>query len=388
MRFGRLSLLLALMLLAAPAAEAACTDPLPGPGVPVSVPDVLPEDERQALSAAVYLALSDDSGRTDWPWPEIEAAPPCPISTFQVDGVTWTVSGGDGAAPRRWARATGVEEYYFLAQGPSLSESAAWLKTRRQGTAGGRSATFLVGTDGLMQYVVKIYDGAPDPRRLAADLADAISGRVSPVAAFDPTGNAVTVGRKTDSGLTAELFRPALVAPKRPATLLGPDGRFFTPLPGGVRLRGSDVICADAYGPFVRGRTTVLSPEDETLDLGCSLYSEESWISVFTTRLADDSGDKAMFRTTIRATQADTGVKRRPVESRPTRGGLMRAGAIWVDRDDMGQGQWFIRRGEYVVEVRATFRLNETDAVYGVLEAVLRNELPPRPAAEPSDQLG
>lgn len=387
-RFDGLALFLALALFVAAPARAGCGDPLPGPGTPIAIAEVLPEPDRQALSAAIYLALSDDGGLTDRPWRDIEAAPPCPLSTIDDDGVTWRVSGGEGSAPLRWARATGVDLYYFLVQGPNLEESKAWLQTRRPGAAGGQSATFLVGTEGGLQYVLKMYEGAPDARRLAADLAEAISGRTVPFAAFDPTGNAVTVRNNTASGIRSELFRPLMLGPNRPAILLGPDGHFFSPVPGGVRLRGAEIICADAYGPFARGRTTVISPNDEALDLSCSLNSEESWITIFSTHMADDSGDKALFRSTIGATQSQTGVKRRPVESRPARGGLMRAGAIWVDRNDMGQGQWFIRRGEYVIEVRATFRLDETDAVYDLLAAVLRNEVPPAPASEPAEPLG
>ena len=343
----------------------------------------LVESDRQALSAAVFLALSDDGGRADWPWRDIEAAPPCPVSSFEVGGVRWDVTGGEGSAPLRWARAPGVEVFYFLAQGPSLKEARDWAATRRNGAATGRSATYLVGTDGSMQYVLRMYDGAPDARRLADDLTAAISDRLSPIAAFDPTGNAVTVALEAEGGLTGELFRPALIGPGRHASLLGPDGHFFVPIANGVRLRGSDLVCGDGYGPFWRTRLSVLAPNDQTLDLGCSLHSEESWISIFSTRRPDASGDKAMFQEQIRSTQADTGTKRRPVTSRGGRNDTLRASSVWIDKDDIGQGLWFIRWGEFIVEVRATFRLEETDAVYDVLEAVLTNTPPSTaPAAD------
>ncbi|PZQ59788.1 MAG: hypothetical protein DI570_15410 [Phenylobacterium zucineum] len=336
--------------------------------------------DRQALSAGVFLSLSDDAGRTDWPWREMEAAPPCPVSSFRVDGVAWEISGGEGAAPLRWARAQGSDVYYFLAQGPNLAEARAWAATRRNGAAAGRSATYLVGTDGGLQFVMKIYDGAPDARRLADDLAAAITGKLDPIAAFDPTGDAVTVGPETEDGLTAELFRPALVGAQRHATLLGPDGRFFAPVDGGVTLRGSELICGDAYGPFIQSRLTVLRTDDEALDLGCSFYSEESWISVFSTHKPDASSDKQTFRDDIRSTQSDTGMKGKAVATRTSAGDALRAGSVWVDKNQMGQGLWFIRRGEYVVEIRATFRVDETDAVYDLVASMLKNAPPtPRP---------
>lgn len=328
------------------------------------------------MSAAVFLALSDDAGGDDWIWREIAAAPPCPVSSFKVDGVTWHVSGGKGAAPLRWARADGVETYYALVRGPSPTEARAWAATRRNGAATGASATYLVASEGDMQFVLRIYDGAPDARRLADDLADVIAGRLTPIAGFDPTGSAVTLDLGTPDGISAELFRPALIGPERHATLLGPDGHFFAPTETGVRLRGSDLLCGDAYGAFERTRLMVLKTDDPHLDLSCSFHSEDSWISVFATRQPDVEFDKERFRADIRATQADTGLKGRPVSSKASRTDAIRASAVWIDKTQTGQGLWFIRRGEYVVEIRATFRLDETDAVYDLVAAMLKNAAP------------
>ncbi len=386
MRLGLFSWLFAAILCVAAPVQAGCGDPLPGPGSPVVVRDRITEGERQSLSAAVFLALSDLDARTDWPWREIEAAAPCVVSTFEVDGVEWRVSGGDGSAPLRWARATGVDEYYFLVAGPSPAEAADWARTRRLGAApAGRSATYLVGFTEALMFVLNIYDGAPDARRLATDLTDAIKGKTLPIAMFDAGGQAVTVIRDLDSGRTGELFRPGLINGERYATLLGPDGTFFTPVGGGVRLRGSELLCGDVYGPFSRGHLMVISTRDETLDLGCSIHADGSWMTVFTTRIPDARGDAAEFRSKLRATQAELGVSGKAVRSRPDRNGLLRAGAAWVDRQGRGQGVWFMRRGEYVVEVRATFHPDDTDAVYAVLAALLRNEIPPPPARDDED---
>ncbi len=376
MRLGIVAASMAAALMAS-SANAACDSPLSGPGTPVDVRAPADEADRRAMSAAVFLALSDDAGGSDWVWREMAAAPPCPVSSFKVDGVTWHVSGGEGAAPLRWARADGVDVYYALVRGPSPAEAQGWAETRRNGAATGASATYLVASEGDIQFVLRIYDGAPDARRLAGDLVDAIAGKLTPVAAFDPTGDAVTLSFGTPDGVSAELFRPALLGPQRHATLLGPDGRFFTPGEGGVRLRGSEHICGDAYGPFARSRLTVMVADDPGLDLGCSFYSEESWISVFATRRPDTDGDKARFRDDIRATQADTGVKGRPVSSKASRTDAIRASAVWIDKTQKGQGLWFIRQGEYVIEIRATFRLDETDAVYDLVAAMLKNEAPP-----------
>ncbi|MEW5687601.1 MAG: hypothetical protein AB1942_22030 [Pseudomonadota bacterium] len=385
MRFKFSAAVLTMALLVAPAARAACNSPLPGPGAPLALPPPSNAADREAISAGVYLALSDDAAEADWAWRRMEAAPPCPVSSFKVEGVTWEVSGGEGAAPLRWARSQGSDVYYFLVQGPSPAEARAWAATRRNGAATGTSATYLVASDGGLQFVMRIYDGAPDARRLADDLASSISGRFTPLAVFDPTGDAVTLDKADPEGIAAELFRPALIGGDRHATLLGPDGHFFAPAPeGGVRLRGSGLFCGDVYGPFERTRLTVLRAQDEDLDLGCSLHSEESWISIFSTRRADTRDDKAIFRDHIRSTQADTGVKRRPVATRGSSGEALRAGAVWVDKNDMGQGLWFVRMGEYVVEFRATFRLDETDAVYDALTAFVTNT----PPAPPTDQRG
>jgi len=121
------------------------------------------------------------------------------------------------------------------------------------------------------------------------------------------------------------------------------------------------------------------------LRAGDSIHADGSWMTVFTTRIPDARGDAAEFRSKLRATQAELGVSGKAVRSRPDRNGLLRAGAAWVDRQGRGQGVWFMRRGEYVVEVRATFHPDDTDAVYAVLAALLRNEIPPPPARDDED---
>lgn len=377
MRLGPVTIALTLAALMAKPAAAACDSPLPGPGAPLAVSAPATAADRQALSAAVFLSLSDDGGRTDWPWREMEGAPPCPVSAFRVDGVAWQVSGGEGAAPLRWARAQGSDVHYWLVRGPTPAEARPWAATRRNGSATGASATYLVGSDGGLQFVMRIYEGAPDARRFADDVTAAITGKLLPIAAYDPIGNAVSLSLAVPDGVTGELFRTALIGPQRHATLLGPDGHYFTPIENGVRLRGSDLICGDAYGPFKQTRLVVLAPDDAALDLGCSLYSREGWISIFSTRRPDTSADRANFHEVIRAAQADAGVRGRPVIGRWSKKNAIRASAAWIDKDERGQGIWFIRRGEYVVEIRATFDQDETDAVYDLVAAVLQNTPPP-----------
>lgn len=360
------------------AAQPACNAPLTGPGRALAFRDPLAEADRQAMSAAVFLALSDDAGRPDATRQAIEAAPPCPISTFEVDDVTWKVSGAAAPAPLRYARALGVETFYYLTPGPSLAQAAAWRASGRRGRVADAvgAQTYLVAVEDDLHFVFRVYDGAPDARGLANDLAAIIGGRIGPIAMYDPEGDAVSLALNTEGRLTAEIFRPDLLDGPRNATLLGPDGFYFTPYPGGVRLQGSGQICADAYGPMPRTRLVVLEVDPSTLDLGCSFRSDAAVVSVFSTRRREAGDDRAYFRRQIREAQAEFGAKRRtPIRAAERKAGLL-AGEFWIDLEDRNHGLWFLRRGDFVIEFRATFQADALDAVFDALKQVVGNVAP------------
>lgn len=339
--------------------------------------EVLPEARRSGLSAGVYLALRDATGARTWPEPQIEAAPPCPIARFDADGQTWTISAGSGAAPARWIRANGREDYFFLARGPSPDEAADWAGDRSAGFVAKQTPAYYLAAVGMgLRFVFRIYDGPPDNRRLADDLAEIIPGRSAPLAVYDPGGEAVTVLRPTASGRTAELFQPGLVHGLRTATLYGADGRFFASDAGeAVVMRGSNLPCAPSYGVFTRDRLFVLDAREESLDLACRLAAGDSWITVFSTRVPDPKADRQIILERMTEAQS-SGVARRLKAPRTGPRQALQAGGLWVDREGAGQAIWFMRRGEYLIELRATFALDLQQSVLDVLGPISQGRLP------------
>jgi hypothetical protein len=336
-----------------------CGARLDGAGKAIEHPadEPLSEARRRALSAGIFGALRDPTGARSWPGPQIAAAPACPIARFDAGELTWTISAGAGDAPPRWVRANGQEDVFFLAPGPSPT-----------GAAG--QAYYLVGTDGDLRLILKVYDGPPDTRTIADDLAQAITGRAVPIGAYDAEGQAVTLFLPTASGHTAEVFEPEALRGWRSATIFGTDGRFFTrDEADAILFSGSGLACAPAYGPFVRDRLMVLDARDGALDLACRLSTEESWITVFASRSPDPSRDRAVFAAGLRDAESE-GVSRRLRDPPVGRDRTIQAGRRWVDRDGAGQGLWYLRRGEYIIELRATFALDDAQAVLDVLAQI------------------
>jgi hypothetical protein len=368
--------LVAALAAAAPAAGApACDAPLGAPGTGIVLPAVLGEGDRLGLSAGVYLALRDRSGAGAWPDPQVDGARPCPLGSFEADEAVWTISGGAGDTPPRFVTAPDHEEYYFLAAGPNLAAARAWATGSRAEPTGDR-AYYLAAASGAARYVLRIYDGAPSSRQLSDDIVAAMSGRLPFIAAFDPEGDTVTVLAETESGRPGQVFEPARIHSGRTATLLGADGRFFEAVePGAVAMRGSGLLCAARYGSLVRERLTVLDARDDSLDLACRLEGADSWVSVFSTRHPDPKGDKAWFKASLKDAKKD-GVAGRVAGDRTGEIRDLRAGEAWRDKAGKSQGLWFIRRGDFLIEVRATFEPEATGEVFDALRAFAGNTLP------------
>jgi hypothetical protein len=325
-----------------------CAAPLAAGAGPVSLTAPMSEADRLGLSAAVFVTLADSTGKGSWPEPQIDQAAPCPIGRFEADGVGWTLYGGKGEVPVRWARAAGRQDFVFLAWGPTFAQADEW---RRQDWQGEMKLThplsYLVGATGGAHAVLKVYDGGPSQAELTADMAAALNGRLAPMAIYDPRGYAVTVMRPTRSGVRAQMFGPE----GQSATLYGPDGRYF--VGGGdeaVRMRGSGFRCPAAFGRLGRSRMIVVKTADDELDLACGFEAGGSWITLFVTRTGARL-DAATFQGRLADAQREAGVSRKlPGQA------ALPFGEAWLDRDGAGQGLWMAQRGPYLVEARVTFQ--------------------------------
>lgn len=331
-----------------------CCTPLAATGKPLTFKAPLDEAGRAGLMAGLFLTLHDPTGR-GWSAADLKTAGGCPVARFAAADVVWTLFSGAGNAPVRVAIATGRDDAYFLVQGPSPIDAAAWSRTRR-GLPGATAppAYYLVSQQGDEPFFLfKVYDGPPAATLLADDIAAAAEANAEGLAAYGDDGGAVSLLLETAAGPRAELFRPSGVSPSTPATLLAPDGALVTEAGNGDWVfRGSGFACRPAYGPFARIRLQVLDISDEGLDLACTWSTQDSWTVVDATFMPDKSKDKAYIAERIRQEEEAYGVTRSLSKLRPGRDEPVLAGRWWMDKDGQIQTMYVLRRGDYLFEVR------------------------------------
>ncbi|WP_337185394.1 hypothetical protein [Phenylobacterium sp.] len=352
------------------AAPSPCVGAWSGEGRPLRFRDGMAEAERRALSAAVFLALDDPAGAADWPAGAIEDAPPCELARFQADGVTWTISGGVAPAPPRVIRGPGTSDYFFVAEAPALDDAGRWAAAMTPLVPRTKPPVYLlVGATGERRFVFAAYDSAPGTKQLADDVVNVVEGDAAPIALFDRPGAAVTVAATSRSGVQADLYRPALLDRRRTATLYGPDGRYFVPMAGdAIRLHGSGLECPARHGAFERARLIVMDTRPDHLDLACVFEAGESYITVFSQRLADPRTDRAYIAEQIAGSKASTGVSGRRTTTERLRSAD--AGHRWEDSSGQQQALWFHRRGDDLIEARATFTPEAEADVVSLVESL------------------
>lgn len=347
-----------------------CAAPLASAGgKALDLKSPLSEQERRDLSALVFLALTEARPEQPWPGPEIEAAAPCVIATFEVGDQRWSVSANTagGVAPPRWARTPGLDDYLFLALAPGFVEARAWREAPTASVSIAKPLYLLVGGTAKDHYVFRIYDGAPDQPTLVNDMATVAEGKTGWIAAFDP-GGAVSLGIRSMSGLSSEVFFPRRVHARGSVRLLGPDGDFFRTAQDadGLILAGSGFVCPDAYGPFLRLHQSVLDGRPNSLDLACHYEAEESWITLFVTKSACGGDGPTCVAISLKDAQKKDLGRRLP--------DLELAGGpnakLWRDKTGRGQALWVKPVGDFVVEARATFTASEKDATEQALRDI------------------
>lgn len=333
---------------------AACGTPLAAAGKPLTFKAPLDEAGRAGLMAGLFLTLHDPTGQ-GWSEADLKTAGRCPVARFAAGDVIWTLFSGAGNAPVRVAIATGREDAFFLVQGPSPIDAAAWSRTRR-GLPGATAppAYYLVSQQGDGPFFLfKVYDGPPAAPLLADDIAAAVEGKAEGLGVYGDEGGAVSLLLDTAAGPRAELFRPAGISVSTPATLFAPDGRLVTEAGNGDWVfRGSGFACRPAYGPFERIRVQVLDISDGGLDLACTWSTEDSWTVVDATFMPDKSKDKAYTAERIRQEEEAFGVTRRFSKMQPARDDPVLAGRWWMDKDGQVQTMYVLRGGDYLFEVR------------------------------------
>ncbi|MGH6963947.1 MAG: hypothetical protein ACREE0_05655 [Phenylobacterium sp.] len=345
-------------------AVAPCAAPLSGTGKILAVPRVLTEVERIALSNAIYRALRGPTDKRDWPEALIDAAPACVRGAFPAGGDTYVFSGGAAPLPPRWAKSPTNEMLFFLAEG---NTDASGLE---DAGALSRRPYFLVAVGDRERIVLYVYDGPPDERKVQADIAASLLDGFTPVAAYDPDGDAVTLFKSSDAGLSAQLFGPA-PTPERAATIYGPDGRYFVPDDAvGTRMRGSGMPCPDDLSGIEQTRMTIMSGADPTLDLACHYESDDVIITLFATKTSRNSLGN-WFRESLRDARKDVAGVHTTPNLVPAGGpGQFEFGQSWLGQKEQLGGLWMGRRNGYVIEVRADWTVDSYRSARDAIKAL------------------
>jgi hypothetical protein len=208
-----------------------------------------------------------------------------------------------------------------------------------------------------MRRVVQLYDGIPPVEMLKTDMAGAIKAELRLIADFDPDGTALSIRVPTQSAIRAVLSPPLAGAGGRPARITVPDGTFFQELPGSrYRMAGSGFTCRDQIGGYARKDMWVVNTTAERLDLSCRYIRNDSWFSIFVTRIPFLPNAKAAFdqymREAIDYTTPTTQLEPLSKTGAPP---LPAFGANWTDKNGMGQAMWLAKIGEWYVQLRLSY---------------------------------
>jgi hypothetical protein len=354
---------------AAAAAEPCAPPPLAAAPV-VELSSVLSEDDRLAMSAAIHLTVGAAAAeRRAAPSP-----PACQVANFEVEGVEWLIAARAKSAVDYHVTSSERTDSFVVIPGVDLEDARGWAASRSPVARLTKPPIYYLiakaHEDGDL-FFLRMYRAAPGSKQVADDIVAALDGRLAPFAAYNTEGQATTVLLPTTSGVQAEIFDVQGLGDSTSAHLYGPDGTFFQAfVAGSVTLRGSEEVCPAAVGRFELSAMSVLQPRDVGLDLGCRYDFDDSRISMFVSHVPDKRSDRARFARATLDMQEESGVKRSAPGFRPVRGGVIRSGKAWIDREGVGQGLWFMRRGEYVIEIRATFETSLGDDVFDFVATV------------------
>lgn len=354
---------------AAAAAEPCAPPPLAAAPV-IELTDKLSEDDRLAISSAIHLTVGAAAAeRRAAPSP-----PACQVANFEAEGVQWRLDARAKPAVDYHVTSSERTDSYVVIPGVDLEDARGWAASRAPVPRLTKPPIYYLIAKAHEEgdlFFLRMYRAAPGSKQIADDIVAALDGRLAPFAAYNPEGQAATVLLPTTSGVQAQIFDVEALGGPSSAYIYGPDGTFFQAFVGGsVKLRGSEEACPAAVGRFELSVMSVLQPRDVGLDLGCRYDFDDSRISMFVSHLPDKRSDGARFARATLDMQEESGVKRSAPGFRPVRGGVIRSGKAWIDREGVGQGLWFMRRGEYVIEIRVTFETTLADDVFDFVATV------------------
>jgi hypothetical protein len=336
------------LILAAGTAQAqapVCPGPLVGLAGAVAFDEPLNEPDRLGLSRAIAKALRRPAG---WPEKQIAAAPRCVIGMLDTGGEPQDILAGVEPAPLRWVRSDARKLTVFLVAGAE---------------EGAVQPYYLMAKGPARTFVLRVYEGAPAEDDVRRDLGLGLEGHITPVAMYDPVGGAVSLFWPTRSGLTAFLAGP-VATEARPATFIGPDGRYFTPTRrAALQMAGSGMLCPDVAGGLTRGVLKVNNGDMAGLDLACDYSQGAATLQLYVTR-KQDRDPSGVFDTVVREVTQQIPEAHTAGDLIP-RGvaGQLTYGQTWTIPGNTATGVWVGERGGYVFELRGAWPPEGAEAV-------------------------
>jgi hypothetical protein len=286
----------------------------------------------------------------------------CRRGQVAVNGTPVQIYGDDKDTPPRWATAPDGRIAYF-ALTPDPFEALEWSKAPHKdgdATVSFKSMIYLlVVTDGDRRLIYSATRKLPDDYHLASQLRAALEKRWTPFAVMDLKTGAVDL----DHLELAATQSVAAGLAKEPKTFTQPDGEFFVAQADGGALHArSGLNCPARVGPYERNDMAVLNPADGGVDLMCRYFSPGSWFSVFDTLYHNASLDSVLAGY-VKEAQGVTPPQRVLSPPGPLKTALAYKATFWVGKEGGYQGLWVVKRGEWYIELRATYKPGEEAAV-------------------------
>lgn len=338
----------------AAAAPPSCATPIDGAGVAASLPRIFSEAQRVAVSTVIYQAMRTPAGagRAET---GLDSRAACPITTIPAPAGDYTLHGSAEPGLRRWAISDKSAFTFYLVAGEKSPE-AAILGFRQRPYA---LAAFVAQNGERMRHVLRLFDGAPSDQMLAELIGESLtSSDFTPLADYDTEGDAVTLFRGTLDGIGAQLFGPP-PGGGRTAAILFPDGRYFLGLKdGAVSMRDVGVTCPKELVALTERQLIVVESDPAKQDLACQYGSDTVRISIFVER---EPG--ADLKRWFEEQQADMKKDYGKIEDTPQLVGVngptrFEYGASWLGAGDKAGGIWIGRKGDYVIELDASWTID------------------------------
>jgi len=338
-------------------------------------------DARESFGDSLELALADPAS----PAQTIgQVAAACRRGTFKAGADTYTLFGDDGSALPRWARGPDPARIAYLVRIPDPMQALAWRRGRH---ARNETPSFdkylyaLVVTDAGRRLVYEFRRETPDDYRLALAMRAALEGRWTPVAVVDTRNAHVDV---THLDLAGTLDAAAIFsAAPGPRPFPAPDGQIFRPQSdGGALHAASGLVCPARVGPYARTDFAVFDATEGGRDVMCRFFTDKSWLSVFETKFPGRSFEE-VFAGYLRDAHNGSPAAGPLAPPGDVRSTLPLKAEFWRGQEGALQALWLVKKGDWFLEVRATYQPGQEAAVAAFAQTILDQVAAACPVAAP-----